>query len=172
MKMELNYIFLIDIRFSVNNIDSIRHILNENPYGRTPLNKVTTEIFNNYRNNTKPVLLVIATDGKPTNNNGYPDTRTFQETISNKNHDKFYISFLACSDQDEDVGYLNILDKKVPNVDTLDGYLSESKEVKSVQGIKYTYTFGDHISRLLLGPICPQLDSLHEIKINNKCTIL
>ena len=71
--------------------------------------------------------------------------------------------------------YLNILDKKVPNVDTLDDYLSELKEVQNAQGLNYKYSLGDHVARLLLGPICPELDSLDEHKIShkrNRCCIL
>ena len=171
----------IDIRFlnrnGVNNVTSFEQIkslfINE-PYGRTPLTKVVREIFTQYQHNEKPILLVIATDGIPTNQSGYSDIHNFNTLITNKNH-KFYISFLACSDQDDDIEYLNILDKKVPNVDTLDDYLSELKEVQNAQGLNYKYSLGDHVARLLLGPICPELDSLDEHKIAYKprrCCIL
>lgn len=66
------------------------------------------------------------------------------------------------------MNYINKLDKEIPNIDTLDDYTSELKEVKKAQGKKFKYTFGDHIVRLLLGP---ELDQLDEKKIN-KCIIL
>jgi hypothetical protein len=164
----------IDIHFlnrqgisNVKTIDSIQNILEITPAGRTPLTKKCNMILQQYANSAKPVLLLIATDGLPTNNTGY-DTAGFEKCLKTKNHDKFYISFLACSDQDSDVGYLNKLDKEVPNIDTLDDYNSELLEVLAVQGQQFRYTLGDHVVRLLLGPICPELDGLDEYKIKNK----
>ena len=160
----------LDNVISINQLNGI--FINE-PYGRTPLTQITQFIFEKYYNTIKPILLVIATDGVPTDQSGYPDIKPFMNLIKNKN-DKFYISFLACSDQDEDINYLNILDKKVKNVDTLDDYISEKREVQSVQGKSYNYSLGDHVARLLLGPICSELDSLDETKLRNKikCNIL
>jgi len=161
----------IDINFlnrpSYNNIrdsNTINHILRVNPYGLTPLNNSLQKVMDKYIVSHKPVLIVIATDGIPTNSLGYQDIDTFTETLKNRNHSKFYISFLACSDQENDVGYLNKLDRKIPNIDTLDDYNSELLEVRKAQGKKFKYSFGDHVVRLLLGPICPELDKLDEKK--------
>ena len=170
----------IDINFlnrqnyeNVKNLATVDYILNDTPYGLTPLNKVLEGVLFKYQNSTKPVLIVIATDGIPTNDMGYQDLKNFTNTLKNKNHSHFYVSFLACSDQDCDVGYLNKLDKKIPNIDTLDDYQSELQEVKSAQGKKFKYSFGNHIVRLLLGPLCPELDKLDEKKLRkNKCIIL
>jgi hypothetical protein len=161
-------------RNNVSNLDQMEHLFHNEPYGRTPLTHSLTVLFDQYINSEKPILFVIATDGVPTNHAGYPDINPFMDLIKSKN-DKFHISFLACSDQNDDIEYLNILDKNVKYVDTLDDYLSEKKEVQSVQGNNYKYSLGDHVARLLLGPICPELDSLDESKISKskkKCTIL
>ena len=167
----------IDINFlnrqnyeNVRDINYVNSILEEKPYGLTPLNSSLIQIFDKYQNSVKPVLVVIATDGIPTNIAGYEDIGTFKKTLKNKNHSNFFISFLACSDNDNDVGYLNKLDKEIPNIDTLDDYHSELKEVKKAQGKKFNYTFGDHVMRLLLGPLYPELDKLDEKKC--MCNIL
>lgn len=169
----------IDINFlnrnnyeNVYDLERIKYILEERPYGLTPLNNSLKMILDKYRDSVKPVLIVIATDGIPTNDFGKQDIDSFKNTLIQKNHSKFYVSFLACSDQDQDVNYLNYLDRKVPNVDTLDDYNSELIEVKNAQGKNFRYTFGDHIVRLLLGPLCPELDSLDEKQVNCKCNIL
>ena len=155
---------------NVTSLQTVSTILNDYPSGTTPLTKVLNNIFIKFRESSKPVLIVIATDGVPNNLNN------FTELLKNK-EDHFYISFLACSDQESDIGYLNKLDRELPNIDTLDDYISELKEIKSVQGNDFRYTFGDHIIRLLLGPICPELDNLDEKKMNNidnkgRCIIL
>ena len=151
--------------YNVKSLNQINNILEEKPTGLTPLTEKLKTIFKNYENSLKPVLVVIATDGLPTKGASH-DLSNVKKLLLQKNHFKFFISFLACSDQKYDIGYLNDLDKNVPNVDTLDDYHSEKKEVLSAQGKYFKYTYGDHIVRLLLGPICKDLDKLDE---NTNC---
>ena len=146
--------------FNVKSLSQVDDALDGFPYGTTPLTQKFNLIINQFEDSIKPVLIVIATDGVPNNLN------SFTNTLKNKNHNKFYVSFLACSDQEFDIGYLNDLDKSIPNVDVLDDYNSELKEVQNAQGKEFRYTFGDHIVRLLLGPLCPELDELDECSFN------
>ena len=169
----------IDIHFlnrnclkNVKSYEEAKHYLNIIPCGRTPLTKCTRDLLDIHRDNPKEVLLVIATDGVPTDNYGYPNLENFKQVIRNKNHNKFYVSFLACSDQELDIGYLNTLDVEIPNVDVLDDYISERKEVLDAQGSDFHYTFGDHVARLLLGPLFPEIDALDEKQSNYMCNIL
>lgn len=150
---------------NINSYDQVQHYFHEDPNGRTPLTTALNSVLNRYQTLETKILIVIATDGVP------DDLDSFKRSLLNKNHSKFYISFLACSDNEEDIGYLNELDNTIPNIDTLDDYLSEKKEVKRAQGNNFKYTYADHIARLLLGPICPELDKLDE-KQQKCCTIL
>lgn len=150
---------------NVTDSDVLNRAMADPPYGRTPLTNITQKIFNKYANNDKKVLLIIATDGIPTTDGGYADTDAFEACIRNRNYNQFYVSFLACSDNNADVGYLDTLDKTIPNVDTLDDYHSEKKQIQSVQGADFQYNLQDHIIRLLLGPIYPEFDQLDEISI-------
>ena len=160
-------------RMTVRNHEELNTILSAVPQGITPLNTALQKIINKYKHIYKPILVVIATDGIPTNERGYIDIENFTRTIRDRDYEKFYISFLACSDNEKDVGYLNELDHDIPNIDTLDDYLSEKKEVLQVQGEYFNYTFGDHVVRLLLGSLCPELDALDEPKKKSrKCVIL
>lgn len=157
---------------NINSLNKVNSILIEKPYGATPLTQCVRNVLNDFEHSSKPVLIIIATDGVPTKN-GNTDLDDFKQVISSKNHSKFYISFLACSDRESDVGYLNDLDKNIKNVDTLDDYCSEFKEVIAAQGKNFKYSYGDHICRLLLGPLFPELDKLDEKQISKKrCVIL
>ena len=59
---------------------------------------------------------------------------------------------MACSDDDNDIDYLNELDIKVKHIDVLDDYRSEKKQILSIDSSQ-KYTFGDHVARLFLGAI-------------------
>lgn len=159
-------------RKNIRSYTEIGDLILNPPCGRTPLNQRVIEILRNYSSCLKPLLLVIATDGVPTDSYGNINVQEFKITLLNKNHSKVYVSFLACSDNDNDIDYLNDLDKTVPNIDTLDDYISEKKEVIAAQGNDFKYSFEDHIVRLLLGPICQELDKLDENKMKkSKSTI-
>ena len=129
----------------VSDFNQVSHLFTESPNGTTPLSNSLLNVLRMYQNYGSKILIVIATDGVPN------DLDLFKRTLINKNHSKFYVSFLACSDNDKDVGYLNELDKNVPN--DVDDYISEKKEVLKAQGKSFSYTYADHVARLLLGPL-------------------
>lgn len=156
---------------NIKNFDTINHIFSQEPMGLTPLTENLEKIFESYKNCDKPVLVVIATDGVPTNFRGQSDIESFRRCLDKRDSNKFFISILACSDVEKDIEYLNKIDKKVKNVDVIDDYISEKKEVLAVQGRHFKYTIGDHVLRLLLGSIFPEFDKLDE-RQNCRCTIL
>jgi hypothetical protein len=131
------------------------------PKGVTPLTNTIMKALQ--KKKSKPMLLVIATDGVPTDSNGYPDIDSFKSVLKKKPND-VYVSIFACSDSEKDIGYLNKLDKKIQNLDVLSDYVSKLNEVKSIQGNNASYSFGDHIARLLIGPTSSKYDKIDEIK--------
>jgi hypothetical protein len=155
--------------YNVKSLEQIDDILEEDPSGSLPFTQKLEHIFNNLKESIKPVLVIIATTGLP-NKKGYCDLLNFKNLLLQKNHSRFFISFLACSDQECDIGYLNEL--KIPNVETLHDYSSEKKILLLSKGKKFNYTNGDHIVRLLLRPICKDFDKYNENQLQKKCNIL
>jgi len=137
---------------NIMNFNQILPFFNEPPFGRTPLNKKVKSILSRYATCRKKVLIIIPTDGEPTDDYGFENIKEFTDTLMNKNHSKFHISFLACSDQKNEIGYLDKL-KKIPNVNIMHNYIDEVKKIKKKEGKNYSYTFGEHIIKFLLGPI-------------------
>jgi hypothetical protein len=50
---------------------------------------------------------------------------------------------LCVLDDDECMKYLNNWDKKIPNLDVVDDYKSEKKEIQACQGKDFPFSFGD-----------------------------
>ena len=71
-----------------------------------------------------------------------------------------FVSVLACTDKEEEIGWLNILDAAVPGVDVLDDYYSELEEVRKGKGPLFPYTFGDHVARYVLGSVFSKYDTV------------
>ena len=132
---------------NVKQLDQVTHLFHDAPLrGQpTPLTK-----------RTKHLLLIIATDGLPSDGRGYATEKAladFKELLENKNHSQAFISFLACTNNEAEIGYLNKMDRSIPGIDVIDDYRSEMEEVREKQGPDYIYSYGDHKARLLIGPI-------------------
>lgn len=51
---------------------------------------------------------------------------------------------MHCSlDDDDCIGYLNDWDKKMPNLDVVDDYRNEKREIQHRQGKQFPFSFGD-----------------------------
>ena len=57
---------------------------------------------------------------------------------------KYCSPFSLCTIDDDDcMGYLNQWDRKIPNLDVVDDYRSEKKEILARQGKNFPFTYGD-----------------------------
>eukprot|EP01130_Rhizamoeba_saxonica_P010836 TRINITY_DN4469_c0_g1_i1.p1 TRINITY_DN4469_c0_g1~~TRINITY_DN4469_c0_g1_i1.p1 ORF type:complete len:587 (+),score=145.49 TRINITY_DN4469_c0_g1_i1:11-1771(+) len=125
--------------------------------GGTPLSGALSKAYER-KSPEKPLIVIIATDGVPNN------LDSFTRLLKQRDTENIFINCLACSDNDNDVGYLNDLDVEVPNMDVLDDFCSEKREVMRVQGEDFHYTFGDHVARVVMGSVFSKYDRLDEVK--------
>lgn len=147
----------------INDVNDIQRILNEPPYGLTPLTPKLTSIFKKHELSDCKYLIIVLTDGQPTDDHGSNDLKKFNQLIKERDLNKFHISFLACSDRETEIKYLDKL-KQYTNINTIREYNIEYKYLISKKGKKYKYTFGDHLIKLMVGSICDQK--------NQNCNIL
>lgn len=102
----------------------------------------------------------------------------FVSVIKKRDANLIFVSILACSDNDAEIGYLNQLDKSVPHLDVrfsfvfavflicffskvLDDFRSEKKEVSRKNAdFGEAYTLGDHVARYFLGSIFAKYDAI------------
>ncbi len=135
---------------------------NDPPTGSTPLTKCLAKVMD--KKTIKPKLIIIATDGLPTNGS-IIDTTSFSNLLKSRDSINNKICILACTNQNDVMEFLNKLDKTIDHLDVIDDYQSEKKEVLAVQGKHTKYSFGDHICRLILSPIIPEYDLMDEKKL-------
>jgi hypothetical protein len=144
------------------------------PAGYTPLVRAMESIFTEKAAVIKErkLLLIILTDGQPTDDRGEPQTELFLRALKGRPKNTF-VSIVACTDDESSVGYLNRLDRIVPGLDVVDDYASERAEILKVQGRSYRFSFGDYVVKTLLGSIDPSMDALDERKVGaaNCCAI-
>jgi len=105
----------------------------------------------------KKTLLFILTDGEP---DGGSDK--FVEQVAQVVADgKVRIQIMACTPDAEEIGWLNLLDRRFPEVDVTDDYVSEKYEVIRA-GISPTFARADWVMKAMLGPVSPKFDAWDE----------
>ncbi len=154
-------------RDSLSNITSkddsrIKSAFAKSPSGVTPLRDKMLEVVQNHIDD-KSLLLLIATDGIPTDKKGNPSLPEFKTALREITHGDHsqgkpvFVSILACTDNKDEIGWLNELDRKVENVDVNRTYLEERKEVLQKNPNK-NFTESDYVAKALL----PKFDKLDE----------
>lgn len=161
--MDLHFLNRAPIK-SVTHSTQLQPAFAASPNGYTPLQATLRRLLaeNTAHYMKKPLLLIIATDGQPTNHAGANDMHGFRQAVVdavNTRSRVVRIQFLACSDNDTDVGWLNEMDRRIKNVDVTDDYHSERNELLRA-GRFQQFTRGDYVCKALLGGICDKFDQL------------
>lgn len=106
------------------------------PNGLTPITSVLRRILQERQSQIqeRKLLIIIATDGQPTDDYGTTDIEALERVLKHerKPADRILVTFCACTDDDQAVGYLNKWDEKIPFVDVCDDYRSERDEIRRV----------------------------------------
>jgi hypothetical protein len=159
---------------NVKHISQLNQQFSRPPEGRTPLTKCFQLALENNRNDfsERRLLVLIFTDGCPTSDNQSKDPiKEFKDSLKYRNPiDRIFVTIIACTDDDYALGYLNNWDKNIKNLDIVDDYESERKEIYSARKVKNAFTYGDYIAKILLGSHVKEIDELDEK--NSSCTIL
>ena len=159
----------IDIHFlnrpSVRNITSVRdprlvQALAAPPAGTTPLTEKVQTVLREHAQTEKPVLMMIATDGEP-NSGPQKFKNVIRNAINKTDGCTFKFQILACTEDDDQVAWLNEFDDATEGLDVTDDYYSERKEVLAAGRVS-TFKRSDWVIKALLGPISSKYDKLDQ----------
>lgn len=129
------------------------------PSGTTPLTE-TLEKVAQKMSGERPVLLFILTDGEP-NGGKWPLIRMLQSLTDGSGSTKLRIQIMACTSEEDEIGWLNEVDSQLKQVDVTDDYYSEKQEVLRA-GIVQKFTRGDWCLKAMIGPISKKFDAWDE----------
>ena len=150
----------------VKNPAQVDQAFTPNPSGYTPLVPILERIFESplsQPGRDKKLLVFVATDGEPTDEDGNPDVPELERLMRVKRRaDTTYVSFLACTDQPVCVDYLSEWDQKMVNVDVTDDFNTERNKIWQYRGRNYRFSNGDYVVKALLGAINRQIDIINE----------
>jgi hypothetical protein len=65
----------------------------------------------------KKLLIIIVTDGEPTDNRGTVSINSFKQCLMSRSPiDRIFVTIVACTDDDTSISYLNKWDKSIRNM--------------------------------------------------------
>ena len=154
---------------NVCNVETFLHDLRQiKPEGNTPLNTVFNQVLSENVNTVKDkkLLIIILTDGE------HYDT-CFKKSLLNRNPmNRIFVNIVICTDKKETVNYMNKWDKEIFNLDVIDDYNSEKKEIKSKKGLKHSFSYGDYVAKCMIGSVDLKTDQSDENYNNQDCSIM
>jgi uncharacterized protein YegL len=148
---------------NVKSYNQIEQLFKQMPGGYTPLTRTLQTVLNENRNITqqKSLLIIIVTDGQPTDDNGHIKINEFYQALATRQPiDRIFVSIVACTDDNDSISYLNNMDKQIKNLDVVDDFRNEREEVRARFGPHYPFSYGDYVVKSLIGSIDPELDAL------------
>lgn len=139
----------------------------QGPGGYTPLTDTFNAVLSQNRQELveKKLLVIIVTDGQPTDRSGSTDISGFKNTLMARSPiDKIFVTIVACTDDDSCIEYLDKWDRQIRNLDVVDDYRSERQQIRKIQGRNAQFSYGDYLVKSLIGSIDPNLDRQDEKK--------
>lgn len=139
---------------NINSPSEIGNHFERQPIGLTPIPMVLDQILNkySYANDDKKVLIVIVTDGEPTDDIGNVAIDKFKHLLEiRKPH--VYTSIVACTDDEESIRYLTGWNKELDKLNVTINYRRTCEEIES----RLPFSVGDYIVKMLIGSIDAQL---------------
>jgi len=155
--------------FHVQSSEQLVPVFAVPPSGPTPIVPVFRRVLRDKQHEIeeRKLLILLATDGVPTDNQGHRDIRSFEYVLKHERKpvNRIPVTIIACTDDDDCIGYLNDWDKKLPNLDVVDDYRNEKREIQACQGKQFPFSFGDYVVKILMGGVDSWFDDLDEKKL-------
>jgi len=130
---------------------------NDPPRGRTPLTETLQRVKADLKNAERKTLLFVLTDGEPNGGPG-PCIQALRELTATG---RARVQVMVCTPEEDEVEWLNQLDKELKTVDVMDDYFTEKQQVlRSGKCVKFSR--GDWIMKAMLGPISHKFDGWDE----------
>ncbi|KAI9335961.1 hypothetical protein BDR26DRAFT_920296 [Obelidium mucronatum] len=142
------------------------------PRGYTPIARVLRQVLAEKWHcqpvgERKKLLVLIATDGQPTDDQGNIDKHGLKRALEQERGrpGDIPVAFLVCTDDDHEIEYLNEWDNSIRDLDVVDDYYTERRQILSVQGNSFPFSRGDWVCKMLLGAVDPEIDALDEYPV-------
>jgi hypothetical protein len=154
---------------NVIDMNGLRETFENLPDGDTPLITTLKKIFRDKANlpSGKQLLVVVITDGVPSDGEHYD----LHNVLMNKGSN-VHVSFAECTDNEEDMDYLDRWDGKIPNFDNTEDYREELQKIRNLQGPDFKFDYNDYVIKILLATFVRWYFKLDQITMTKQRTVI
>jgi len=152
---------------NINTTAGLQCIFGQPPSGGTPLISKLRQIYHEKVSKLSPdrkLLIIVITDGEPTDG-----SRTDLQDVLMKitNSGDVHVSFAECTDNADDMEYLDQWDGLIKNFDNTDDYREELLRVKTAQGPQFKFDYTDYVIKILLATFIRWYFNLDQVKVQD-----
>jgi len=136
-------------RLGVKDMTGLQSAFSDLPNGKTPLIGALKKVHDDNKGslNGRQLLIVVITDGEPSDGGRYD---LYNRLVSITRDGNVHVSFAECTDNADDMEYLDQWDGRIQNFDNTDDYREELQRVKRVQGQSFKFDYTDYVIKILL----------------------
>ena len=149
---------------NVESITGLQAVFSTPPKGDTPIISALHRIVEDNAHITGKLLIVVITDGAPTDGSRQELFNALTYITGSGN---IHVSFAECTNQVEEMEYLDQWDGCIPNFDNTDDYREELQRVRNAQGAQFKFTFTDYIVKILLATFNRWYFSLDQSRVTD-----
>jgi hypothetical protein len=152
-------------RVGVNSMIGLQTAFSAQPNGGTPLIGTLRQVYNEKIDRVskeRKLLIIVVTDGEPTDGSRSDLYNTLVDITRSGN---VHVSFAECTDNAEDMEYLDAWDGCIKNFDNTDDYREELQRVKMVQGMQFKFDYTDYVVKILLATFVRWYFNLDQVKV-------
>jgi hypothetical protein len=144
--------------------EDIARCFSATPCGPTPWCQTLEWVYKTYKNAIaeQGLVMIGITDGEP-GGNERETKKNFYNMVKNRPNPSMNVhNFLITTDRDDEVAYLNRLDRKAKYVDVTDDYATERKQVLRAKGKYYEFSKADYVLKACIGGASKKIDRADE----------
>jgi len=135
---------------NVTDMSGLQQYFSNPPSGGTPLMGCLNQIYNDKKfvlGSGRKLLIVVVTDGEPSDCSHIQLQELLSTLTSNAD---VHVSFAECTDQEEDMAYLDRWDGVIKNFDNTEDFREEQRKVKMCMGQNFKFDYNDYVVKILL----------------------
>jgi hypothetical protein len=154
-------------KLGVTDMSGLQMVFSDAPSGATPLISKIRYIHDKYidKLDGKQLLIIVITDGEPSDGSRNDLFNTLNYVTRGGN---VHVSFAECTDNEEDMEYLDSWDGKIKNFDNTDDYREELRRVKMAKGQSFKFDYTDYVVKILLATFIRWYFNLDQSNGNNQ----
>lgn len=149
----------------VTDVTSLSSLFQSPPSGRTPLYQALSSIYDEIKQvpDGTNVLICVFSDGEASD-----CTRSEFESLLWNKRKNVHISFADCTDEEDEMAWLDGFNNRIPNFDNTDDYEEERLKVVRIQGASIPFTYHQYVIKILLATFNRWYFNLDQTKVRQQ----